>query len=106
MAELATILGVANNARLTSFQLALRALGEARRETIQTMPIGYPIAPFDATMTKRMEWLRTHVVSPAETLMDALSADNRPHFSDWPGYRFLRRQPALDELRSELAALR
>jgi hypothetical protein len=73
---------------------------------IQAMPIGYPIAPFDMSMTKRMEWLRTHVVAPAETLLDALSVESRPHFSDWPGYRFLRRQPNLDELRAELAALR
>jgi hypothetical protein len=70
------------------------------------MPIGYPIAPLDMSMTKRMEWLRTQVVSPVETLIVALSAENRPHFSDWPGYRFLRRQPNLNELRTELVALR
>jgi hypothetical protein len=58
------------------------------------------------SMTKRIEWLRTQVVSPAETLMVALSIQNRPHFSDWPGYRFLRRRPDLDKLRSELATLR
>jgi hypothetical protein len=81
-------------------------LGEDRRGVIQTMPIGFSIAPFDMSMTKRMEWLRTLVVAPAETLMDALSVGNRPHFSDWPGYRFLRRQPDLGELRTELAALR
>src|ERR1700759_1523269 len=81
MAELATILRVGDDPRLGAFQLALRALGDDRRRTIQTMPIGYSIAPFDISMTKRMEWLRTQVVSPAETLMAALSAENRPHFS-------------------------
>jgi hypothetical protein len=70
------------------------------------MPLGYSIAPFDMSLTKRMDWLRTHVVTTAETLIDALSVENRPHFSDWPGYRFLRRRPDLDELRAELAALR
>lgn len=106
MAELAAILGVSNDARLPAFQLTLRALGEDRRRTIQAMPFGYSIAPFDMSLTKRMEWLRTHVVAPAETLLDSLSVENRPHFSDWPGYRFLRRRPHLDELRTELAALR
>lgn len=70
------------------------------------MPIGFPIAPFDASLTKRVEWLTTHVVNPAEKLLAALDDAKRPYFSEWPDeYRFPDR-PDLDATREPLDAIR
>jgi len=70
------------------------------------MPIGFPIAPFDASLTERIEWLSTQVIGPAERLLDALDDANRPYFSDWPDeYRFPDR-PDLDEARDPVKTIR
>ncbi|MBW3096240.1 hypothetical protein [Pseudohoeflea coraliihabitans] len=48
------------------------------------MPIAYPIAPFDASLSRRIAWLETQVINPSEKLLAALAPDKRPYFSDWP----------------------
>jgi hypothetical protein len=67
------------------------------------MPIGFPkLAPFDASLTQRIEWLSTQVIGPAERLLDALDDAKRPYFAEWPDeYRFPDR-PDLDEARSRI----
>ena len=106
MAELAAILRVGNDSRLHAFQIALRAFGNDRRHTIETMPIDFPVGPFDESMTKRMRWLHTHVLSPTETLLDALSESRLPYFSEWPGDRRIPARPDFGELGEKLSELR
>lgn len=69
------------------------------------MPIGFPIAPFDASLTQRIEWLSTHVITPAERLLDALNGANRPYFAEWPDEYRLPDRPDLDQARGPLTAI-
>lgn len=69
------------------------------------MPIGFPIAPFDASLTKRIEWLSAHVIGPAERLLDALDGANRPYFAEWPDEYRLPDRPDLGEARSRIEAI-
>jgi hypothetical protein len=106
MAEIAHILRVDNDPRLPAFQLALRELGTDRRRAIASMPIGFPDAPFDLSMTKRVEWLATHVLTPADTLLDAISENRLPYFSEWPGDDRIPARPGFVELTGNLSSLR
>jgi hypothetical protein len=69
------------------------------------MPIGFPIARFDASLTKRIEWLSAHVIGPAERLLDALDDANRPYFAEWPDEYRLPDRPDLDAARGPLTAI-
>ena len=70
------------------------------------MPIGFPIAPFDASLTKRIEWLTTQVIRPAEKLLNALDHTNRPYFAEWPDEYRLPDRPNLDATCEPLNAIR
>jgi hypothetical protein len=69
------------------------------------MPIGFPIAPFDASLTKRVVWLSTQVIGPAERLLDALDDANRPYFAEWPDEYRLPDRPDLEEARNRIEAV-
>lgn len=69
------------------------------------MPIDFPIAPFDESMTKRMRWLESNVLAPVDTLLYALSETTRPYFSEWPGDRRIPTRPDFAELSDKLTAL-
>jgi hypothetical protein len=105
MAELAAILRIGDDPRIGGFQLALRTLGEDRRRAIESMPIDFPIAPFDESMTKRMRWLESNVLAPIDTLLYALSERTRPYFSEWPGDRRIPTRPDFAEVSEKLAAV-
>lgn len=70
------------------------------------MPIGFPIAPFNASLTERIEWLSTQVIGPAERLLDALDEAYRPYFAEWPDEYRLPDRPDLDDAREPLKAVR
>jgi hypothetical protein len=70
------------------------------------MPIGFPIAPFDASLTKRIEWLTTQVIAPAERLLNALDDTNRPYFAEWPDEYRLPDRPDLGAMREPTRAVR
>jgi hypothetical protein len=70
------------------------------------MPIGFPDAPFDLSMTKRVEWLGAHIVTPIDTLLDALSDERQPYFSEWPGDNRISVRPDFAELSDRLSSLR
>lgn len=106
LAELATILGIkSDDPRLPAFGDALKKYGTKRRNDIRSMPIGFPIAPFDASLTKRIEWLTTQVINPAEKLLDALSDNSRPYFHEWPDEYRLSERPDLDRIAPHIAEL-
>ena len=69
------------------------------------MPIAYPIAPFGASLTRRIEWLDTQVIKPTERLLKALEPDNRPYFSDWPEEFPIRNLADLDAAAAQLEPL-
>lgn len=107
IAELADILGIKrDDPRLPAFRDELKEYGAKRRRDIRSMPIGFPIAPFDASLTKRIEWLATQVIGPAERLVDALNDANRPYFAEWPDEYRLPDRPDLDAMRGPLDAIR
>ncbi|WP_421360242.1 hypothetical protein [Agrobacterium rosae] len=71
------------------------------RRGIITSPNGFEPAPFDASLTRRVEWLTINVINPIERLKTALEDSNRPHFHHWEEYGETSdrdRQPILDEL--------
>lgn len=53
---------------------------------IITSPNGYKLAPFDASLTQRIEWLKINVINPIERLKAALAETNRPYFHHWEEY--------------------
>lgn len=69
------------------------------------MPIAYPIAPFEASLTRRIEWLDTQVIKPTERLLKALGPDNRPYFSGWPEEFLIRDLADLDAAAVQLELL-
>lgn len=106
VAELVDILGIKwDDPRLPAFRDELKEYGATRRRDIRSMPIGYPIAPFDASLTQRIEWLTTQVIKPAERLLDALGDANRPYFAEWPHEYRLPDRPNLDGAREPLNAV-
>jgi hypothetical protein len=107
VAEFADILGIKqDDPRLPAFRDELREYGTKRRQDIRSMPVGFPLAPFDASLTKRIEWLATQVIGPAERLLDALNDANRPYFAEWPDEYRLPDRPNLDAVREPVDAIR
>lgn len=107
IAELANILDIKNDdPRLPAFCGELKEYGTKRRRDIRSMPVGFPIAPFDASLTKRIEWLSAHVIGPADRLLDALDDANRPYFAEWPDEYRLPDRPDLDAVCEPLNAVR
>jgi hypothetical protein len=88
--------------RLPAFRDALKEYGTKRRHDIRSMPVGFPIAPFDASLTKRSEWLVSQVIAPVEKLLHALGEHNRPYFSEWPEEYRLGERPDFDEAHSRI----
>ncbi|HEY8594559.1 MAG TPA: hypothetical protein VIL84_04880 [Devosiaceae bacterium] len=69
------------------------------------MPIALPIGPFDASLSRRIEWLETQVINPAQKLLGALQPEQRPHFSDWPEEYAIKNPIDLDSMSSEIEGL-
>ena len=66
------------------------------------MPIALPIAPFEASLSRRVEWLETQVINPAQKLLGALKPEHRPYFSDWPEEYAIKNPVDLDNMSSEI----
>jgi hypothetical protein len=71
--------------RLLKLRAELRILGRNYRQVISSTPSDLPSAPFNETLTRRADWLEAQVLNPLDRLLNALSEDNRPMFSTWPG---------------------
>lgn len=69
-----------------------------------TTPLGMKEGPASKTRDQRTRWLRTQIVNPATTLLDALSDTSAPMLSEWPE---TMNAPAPDHavLRAELRKL-
>lgn len=68
---------------------------------ISTSPNGFRFAPFDASLTQRLDWLKINVLNPVDRLRDALSDTNQAYFRHWEEYgqeTTQNRQPLLDNL--------
>lgn len=84
----------------------MREYGTKRRRDVRSMPIGFPIAPLDASLTQRIQWLSVQVIAPVERLLDALDDANRPYFAEWPDEYRLPDRPDLDAVREPLNTVR
>ena len=84
--KLCGILRIADPSAQQDFAFEMIDLCAHYREIISTLPcdLHKAGAPFNLSLTKRADWLETQVIKPAQRLMDALQAENRPMFSTWP----------------------
>lgn len=84
MAELSRILGITDEMALVSLQTGLLELCAHYRCIISTLPCDLPDAPFNLSLTKRIDWLEANVIKPSERLRAAISEEMQPMFSTWP----------------------
>lgn len=62
---------------------------------IESVPSDLPGAPLGhMTLTKRHEWVDTHILNPIERIKEALTEENRPLLSTWP--EFMGSPPEID----------
>jgi hypothetical protein len=99
--EIGRILGLLDHPNFPAFWNELRTECLKIHQGIVTSPNGFKLAPFDASPTQRIEWLKINVIKPIERLKAALEECNRPHFHHWEQYgeaTYSNRQPILSEL--------
>lgn len=84
--EIGRILGLLGHPNFPTFWKELRAECLKIQQGIITSPNGFKLAPFDASLTQRIEWLKINVLNPIEKLTEALSASNHSHFRHWEEY--------------------
>jgi hypothetical protein len=77
------------------------------RDVLSSMPNEFEIfAPFDATLTDRVNWLDVEVLNTLERLIAALSPENRAWFSLWPNDVTDELKPDYDAALAHLESLR
>lgn len=59
----------------------------------------------NTSLSRRVEWLETQVINPAQKLMGALKPEQRPYFSDWPEEYTIKNPADLDSMSSEVERL-
>ncbi|MGC8203229.1 hypothetical protein ACP2AV_11050 [Aliiroseovarius sp. PTFE2010] len=69
--------------RFPAFWDTISQRGRTMRAKIEAMPSSFEIAPFDKSLTKRVEWLTRNVVSPCEKLEAAFLDQSLPNFEHW-----------------------
>ena len=69
--------------RFPPFWEAISQRGIEMRAKIIAMPSSFEIAPFDKSLTKRIEWLTRNVINPCDKLENALLTQNLPNFEHW-----------------------
>jgi len=87
-------------------QERLRALAVHYRDLISSVPSDLPGAPLShMTLTRRHEWVDTHILNPIERIKEGLADENRPLLSTWP--EFMGTPPEIDvaALKTELNRL-
>ena len=97
MDELASRLriNVPDDPRIKALQIRLRDLAAHYRRLIATVPSDLPGAPFpEMTLTKRHEWIDSHILNPVARIKEAFEEKNRPLLSTWP--EFLEGLPEVD----------
>jgi hypothetical protein len=103
--DVGSILGFLNDKRFEAFWISLRTECLKIRRGIETTPNSFrKISPFDASLTQRVQWLKTNVLNPIEKLKAAIATENHPHFNHWETYGEVE-APDTDDLRSELNRL-
>ncbi|MBB4009339.1 hypothetical protein, partial [Allorhizobium taibaishanense] len=99
--EIGRILGLLDHPNFPTFWNELRTECLKIHQGVITSPNGFKLAPFDASLTQRIEWLKINVINPIERLKVALAESNRPYFHYWEEYGEATgsdRQPILSEL--------
>lgn len=81
--EIAAILRISDEPQFPEFWNTISDRGIAMRAKIRAMPSSFDIAPFDKSLTKRIEWLSRNVISPCNKLEEALLEQNLPNFAHW-----------------------
>ena len=84
MSKLAGILRMSAPSAVAAFGKELIDICAEYRAIIDTLPCDLPNAPFNLSLTKRIEWLEVNVIKPCERLLGAVADDKTPMFSPWP----------------------
>lgn len=89
-----------------ALQARLRDLSVYYRQLIRTVPSDLPGAPLrEMTLTKRHEWVDSHILTPVARIKEALSEDSRPLLSTWPEFMGSPPEIDVDALTAELERL-
>lgn len=70
--------------RVPDFHTQLELLAQEHDAIVRETPFSFSHSPFHAPIKRRIKWLQQNAIDPANALLDALSKDNMPYFSDWP----------------------
>lgn len=91
---------------LAALQKDLRDLAYDFLIAAVTTPFRMKTSPKHVTDTKRIVWLRSHVLKPTEMLLDALSDSNSVMLSEWPQDLLSERRPNRKALVHQLETLK
>lgn len=105
MSKLAGILRMSAPSAVDAFGKELIDICAEYRAIIDTLPCDLPDAPFNLSLTKRIEWLEVNVIKPCERLLGAIADDKTPMFSSWPYPLGVPKFPDRSTLRHELTSL-
>jgi hypothetical protein len=106
MAEIASILGLAHGEQLDKLGSELKKYGIAIRQTIRSVPNGFPDAPFNESNTQRIKWIENNILTPVGKLLQAFEEKNAPRLSLWPEDRRMPSTIASERFIEELAEVR
>lgn len=96
----------ADTERLAALTSRLEALAAHYRDVLSSMPNEFDrFAPFDATLSERVDWLDTEVLNPLKRLIAAVGPENQPWFSLWPHEVVDELKPNFDVARGQLEHL-
>jgi hypothetical protein len=105
MAEFHEKSEISDEAALSALRTELLEIGARYRRIIETTPCDLKGSPFNKTLTQRADWLLANVVNPAEKLIAAIAAQQRPWFSTWPYEHEFAEFPDREKLDADLHSL-
>lgn len=95
-----------DDATVKALQVRLREISSHYRQLIRTVPSDLPGAPLpEMSLTKRHEWIDSHILNPVARIKEALSEGNRPLLSTWPEFMGSPPEIDIDVLSAELDRL-
>ncbi len=96
---------VGENEGLDALRADLTKIGRRYRRVIEATPCDLPGAPYNKTLTQRIDWLDAQVLSPCERLLAALEAEKSPMFSTWPYEHEFPDAPDRSSIRDSVSTL-
>jgi hypothetical protein len=102
MVRFREIVEIKDEAALAALRTQLIEIGQRYRRIIESTPCDLKGAPFNKSLTQRIDWLQVNAVRPAERLLAALADDQRGWYATWPYEHEFDEFPDRESLRAEL----